>query len=574
MDTEDFSYLYDSIETLPRNTRESKVPPEKIPPELAMPDPDDDTKEFGYGIYGPDDDLQPSECIQAYQKLITTYNTSLLKKLPSDVVDECTEYAKKTAKLTFDGKTRMVLAKLIENHQDDKRPIASFIGGPMNISCHWSEKYKKLIYIIGELHSLGDDCAKLKKGRLDNREIIDIVDYLKQYLSFPTAFTDFYLEMPAFIMPEGYYYQFITNNRIDILRHTFHKCVDSKLRREEKDCNLSRMHYFDIRQGDVKDGKLNLISVFIRDGTSLIEKLKHNLYNKNILFEHLKAFYQKYYNIIRLFMFSSHTDPTKDASQHYYNMWYSQINKFPLLQKELERVVGYEGEDMKSLIVDFIKEELTVMLGRTIERKGLGQKILKKESIEFNTVCYQFFQDFKKDKISKQIKVKYCISLSKHLERIIYNCIAYNSFIIDAYLLARLFKKFDIDTEDPLKKRSTDEPEEPHNIIIYGGTSHCKIYRKFLTQLGFEDKGSSGEMDYEKLFPGDVEKCINMSAIKQPLFSDWPPIKPKSSSIFIQSNPLVDKDALFKVPETVTKLPRSGPRSNPYSYKKTLPPKI
>ena len=140
--------------------------------------------------------------------------------------------------------------------------------------------------------------------------------------------------------------------------------------------------------------------------------------------------------------------------------------------------------------------------------------------------------------------------------------------------MARVFKKFDIDTEDLDKKRPTDEPEEPHNIIIYGGTAHCKIYRKFLTQLGFEDKGSAGELDYENLIPGHVEKCINMSAIKQPLFSDWPPIKPNLSAISIQKNLSVNKDQLFKVPETITKLPLSGPRTNPYSYKKILPPKI
>jgi hypothetical protein len=364
-------------------------------------------------------------------------------------------------------------------------------------------------------------------------------------------------------MPEGYYYQFDPHDRINILRHTFHKCVDPKLRGGEEDCNLSRMHYFDIRLGDVKDGKLNRISIFIRDGWSLIEKLKQDLYKKNILLEHLKAFYRTYYNIIRLFMFSSDTEPV-DTSQHYYNMWYSQIKKFPLLQKELGRVVGYEGEDMKSIIETFIKEELTVMLGRTIEKEVLGPKILKKASTEFNTLCRDFFILSRRPDMSDDIEFLYCKKLREKLEIIVHNCVSYNYMITDAYLLARVFKKFDIDTEDPLKKRLTDEPEEPHNIIIYGGVAHCKIYRKFLTQLGFEDKGSSGEMDYENLLPSNAESCINMSTIKQPLFSDWPPIKPKPS-LFIWPNPSVDKDALFKVPETVTKLPRSGPRTNPYS---------
>ena len=234
---------------------------------------------------------QPSECIQAYEDLITTYNTSLLKKLPYELVGACTEYAKETANRSVDGKTRRVLAKLIENHQarDDKRPIASYIGGPINISCHWSEKYKKIIYIIGEFHFNGDDCHKLTKDRFDNPEIINIVDYLKQYFSFPTAFTDFYLEMQAFIMPEGYYYRHGNISNIFKLRETFHKCVDATLRNEEEDCILSRMHYFDIRQGEVKDGLLNPISIFILDGIELLEILKKKPYSIFRLLKNLKA---------------------------------------------------------------------------------------------------------------------------------------------------------------------------------------------------------------------------------------------------------------------------------------------
>ena len=563
MDTEDFSELYNSIEELPLKKVRSEP---KRTFELVMPQLEDDDT-FGPEILG--EDPQPIECIQAYEDLITTYNTSLLKKLPRDVVDACTEYAKKTANQSFNGKTRKVLAKLIENHQakDDKRPIASFIGGPMNISGHWSEKYKKMIYIIGELHDTGNDCSKLTKGRLDNPQIIDIVEYLKQYFSFPTAFTDFYLEMPAFIMPEGYHHQFTSYNRINNLRRTFHKCVDAKIRRGEKDCELSRMHYFDIRHGEVKDGNLNRISIFIEDAESLCYILQ-TTHNKYTLFENVKAFYDTYYNLIRLFMFSSHTDPAKNASQHYYNMWYSQIEKFPLLQKELKRVVGYQGEDMKSLIVDFIKEELTVMLGRTIEKEECSQEILKTSSIEFNKLCNQYFQDFKEDKLSSKTIMDYYIFLRNNLQKIKKNCIAYNSFLIDGYLLARVFKKFDIDTEDPDKKRPTDEPQEPHNIIIYGGTSHCAVYRKFLKELGFEDIGSSGEMDYEKLSKGDVSSCIDMSTIKQPLFSDWPPIKPRPA-LFIPPNPFIDKDELFKVPEAIKRIGLDSKR-NSQSYKNSI----
>ena len=82
-------------------------------------------------------------------------------------------------------------------------------------------------------------------------------------------------------------------------------------------------------------------------------------------------------------------------------------------------------------------------------------------------------------------------------------------------------------------------------------------------------------MDYERLSTGDVSSCIDMSKIKQPLFSEWPPIKPTPSLLpFIPRNPFVDQDELFKVPEEVIKLTSSGIRRNLHSYKnqiKTFP---
>ena len=534
--------------------------------DLPMTQTDDDTN---------DSLEQPIECIEAYQELITTYNASLLKKLPRDVVDACTKYAKETAKSSVDGKTRRVLAKLIENHQakQDMRPIASYIGGPVNISCHWSEKYKKLIYVIGEFHVNGDDCKKLMRGRLDNRKIINIVDYLKQYFSFPTAFTDFYLEMPAFIMPHGYYYRHGNSINILNLRDTFHKCVDATLRNEERDCDLSRMHYFDIRAGDVKHGLLNPISIFYLDGELMNKILIKQPYNTFIILKNLKAFYLTYYNLITLFSSSTYED-----NQEYHNIWYRQISEFPLLQKELKRtIVGYEDEKMNDIIENFIKEEMTLNLRATItfQEETVSREILRKASISFNKLCVDFFKECKEKQgnIKIEKKEQYFTRLHASLTKILTICKTYNAIVIDGYLLARVFKKFNIDTEDINKKRPTDEPEEPHNIIIYAGDAHSTVYRKFLTQLGFEDKGSSGEMNTEKkIFYDTVYSCIDMSKIKQPLFSDWPPIKLKTKVVSMPNNPIVPKkDEKFKIPRSIENIKNKNVTYNKFSYKHKIP---
>ena len=75
------------------------------------------------------------------------------------------------------------------------------------------------------------------------------------------------------------------------------------------------------------------------------------------------------------------------------------------------------------------------------------------------------------------------LNLITYFEKMIMIVIAPNSRVPDAYTLARIFKKFKLNTDKPEKKRVTDEPEESHNIIIYAGDNHCEIYRKFLNEV-------------------------------------------------------------------------------------------
>jgi hypothetical protein len=98
----------------------------------------------------------------------------------------------------------------------------------------------------------------------------------------------------------------------------------------------------------------------------------------------------------------------------------------------------------------------------------------------------------------------------------------------DAYLLARIFKTFQIN--NPEKRRLVDEPSQPHNIIIYAGSNHSNNYREFLDFIGFKTLEKSGEgfnNDYVNL---TYNKCININypnypetkSISQPLFNNWP----------------------------------------------------
>jgi hypothetical protein len=94
------------------------------------------------------------------------------------------------------------------------------------------------------------------------------------------------------------------------------------------------------------------------------------------------------------------------------------------------------------------------------------------------------------------------------------------ALIADAYLLSRVFKKFNINTDEPKKKRGFDEPQTPHNVIIYAGDLHSKRYRKFL-----ENNMNCKRLEqniYDHSMPVHSTNCINMEGIKQPLFSYIP----------------------------------------------------
>jgi hypothetical protein len=84
----------------------------------------------------------------------------------------------------------------------------------------------------------------------------------------------------------------------------------------------------------------------------------------------------------------------------------------------------------------------------------------------------------------------------------------------DGYALARVFKVFN-------KKGNLKAPREPHNIIMYAGSSHTINYIDFMkNEMGFKihDEIVNHDVSY-------LGNCLNMSTIKQPLFSQFEPFE-------------------------------------------------
>jgi hypothetical protein len=501
-------------------------------------EPPSSSKPFVFTTFvGPPPVSVPPATTESYcEDLIETYNASIIEKFPDFLKDsffttakDCleqkprriVEYQKRgfgqSTKKSF-YKYRTVLATLIKNLDKEKKtpslPDVGFIEGPMNMTLHWSKKYKKLIYILGERHNGSVTCPKKE---IKNTSKIE--DYLEKIFKNPIAFIDFYLEIEGFVISRGYQNEFGGQGSLDLLRNKFKDCIDTKTRNFFSACNTSRMHFFDIRQGDIKND-IPLMTQFgsiffdVKDNIDYglqnydIEELRNsNFICRNpILIETFLDFFRYWDWLVKKIA-------NFGTQEEYEKFWYEQIYNFQILRKEINLM----HSDVRPYLNWFIQTKLTDYINYE-DVKNVARNIMN--------IYDKYLLD--KDKYYGKIKFKSIMLFYDEIINFSDICtININSLLTDAYLLARVFKTFQI--EDPKKQRLTDEPSEPHNIIIYAGNNHAIRCREFLTHIGFKTLEKSGEgfYKYDKIIN---DKCIDIKkengietpTITQPLFNKWP----------------------------------------------------
>lgn len=457
------------------------------------------------------------------QTLIRTYNASILKNFPEPLEESFLIHAKDCLeKLEPEtGKERTVLATLISNLDNETvtrtLPNVGFMEGPLNISLHWSQRFQKLIYIIGELH------VETKKCPLDKKEsTLKIEDYLSSWFKNPTAYTDFYLEIEGFEIPDGYRYGFFGEQNIDELRKRFSRCIDKLTRDKDLNCQTSRMHFFDIRQGDIKGGVAPITMFFTKTAT-LLSDIRYNPSDRNKIFK-LQIFCddnKEYINTLEKI--------SKYSEKEYKEFWYDQLYNFKIIKKEIDRM----DENVRPYLIWFIKDKLDEAI---IKNMLVIQELIK-------DIC--IYIRYKWNIVAINL-TKYYDTLTKFVS----HTSSINTLFTDAYLLARIFKTFKIN--DPDKRRLVDEPSEPHNIIIYSGNNHSKEYREFLDDfIGFKTLEKSGN-GFDGVYKGlRFHKCIDIkqpnlagtNTITQPLFNRWPSEKDNG---FVPFDKLYGKEELKK----------------------------
>lgn len=480
-------------------------------------------------------DVQPLEDL--CYKLITTYNTTILDKMGLDMENAL----RQEAECETTNKERTVLKELIRRHYDPnlesrrQKLLPHYIGGPFNLTCHWSEYYQKLIYIFGEEHSEKTDCEefdKRKKGTL-------IENFLKELIDISDCFLDLLVEFEAY---KGYKYKNELSenkdgNRLVQIAKTFSSCINASERDQEENkpkCSCSRIHYFDVRSIERNPEEkgpddvsrfiveyINITNGYITEEYYIGDLEEDESYT---LANELSKMIIRYEEVMKGFLL-------KFGDEKFLKFWYGMLSKNHYTKKELDHLgedkLDKEGISIKTRIERFIENEILLEL----------KTMIKKEDTSECTSCSSLINTLAQS-IIDNILLPYRVwtknkELIEDLLSLINLIIMVNASVIDAYLLARIFKKFDLNSEKPEKRRSTDEPDEARNIIIYAGNKHCTTYRKFLTQHDFELLADIGEAELE--YGKKPSNCVDMRSkdkvwwfnkwTMQPLFSKWPPEK-------------------------------------------------
>ena len=424
-------------------------------------------------------------------KLTTTYNTNILDSA-SDIIKEQFLITSLTHR---DGnKGKKVLMNLICNHFNKDRPMPRFIGGPKNLTVHYSKEYNKMIYIFGEYHSEIVDCdirfgneSIKEKWDVPNSKKMRIEYFLSEFIRTTDAFLDIFVEFPIIPKKEGKYHNFLRpfskNIRMNKLLENFKECLQRNTRTEV--CKLARIHYFDIRLFDDRG-----LLTSSNNTNYFYYKLQNILFFKDERIKKLKLFVED--QVIKEVLIDlSHPD-----EEEFKKIWINHLTDLSYNKKELQRLQN-DDPKMKDTILHFIEKEITetVMKYRDIWKKNVSIINNHEYKVAEFIAAFIIIQD----------------SIMK-----------VNALYTDLYTLLRIFKTFNMsELKEKAYKEATDQPDKAHNIIIYGGDFHGQTYRKFFTEvLNFDKLEVAGKEEPYKHI-GEKMYCIDMKTIKQPLFSKY-----------------------------------------------------
>lgn len=449
-------------------------------------------------------------------RLIKTYDTKFLDNEDPALVNEL--YTD-----IYALPERKVLHQLIDNYQKKQDLQPDFIGGPSNLSCHWNEKYNKMIYIFGEKHSTETDCDIFKGAETSLSGLkMNIEDVILKLYSTTPSFFEFYFETRPYARKQKKYSDdyFINQIRQTVDRGTslreihkkFLKCIPFD-GRNDPICKLARTHYFDVRTIEYNKVILSQYETYMPHITYILD-IYHESFD---YFDHKTKMKDEYSKKLE----SASSDDKKQLTAEYNALDKEYTDKIFLeLDKSTgEYYINLINTENSVEIANFFKDQV-------YKNIYVINELAKLEST--SPVIARTLRKYINDKITK--KVNYEIDSLKRYARIILDKTTDNNsyllhyfllfrdfvnltvFAADIYVLARIFKSHDITRSAYEGARKQDQPQNSHNIIIYAGNTHSIIYRDFLSYIGFDEIFFIGNKGYNNT-------CIDMRQHKEPFFS-------------------------------------------------------
>lgn len=414
---------------------------------------------------------------ETWKLLTATYNTNVLDDLTPTMRKRFYDYAQDNEKFTYDPEAKVpedvnpVLVQLIMNHKDNYKPVVRTISGPHSLSQHYSPETHKTIYVFGEYHHKDSECREM---RGDMRAI----DYLEALFHTTDVFIDFFLEISNSTLQTahdkrralspGEYLDPASMNELKGLLEVFSPCIPKFAKKIELLCDLARVHYADVR--DIGGRRI------------------------------LDEFVVKWWRVRKR------------------RPWKSGADFPPVVKEVLRHLDGMSRTDFESFVVDNFLGNSVVM--KEIQRSlcpdlimeyftDLAKKLARKNYRE-TADCVHSLSRVLSGKTSPPVK-----RITRFLNNLTNILIDVDTVTMDAYVMSRVFKRFRVSKKKP-------QPKVPHNIIIYAGDFHSRVYRDFLKFIGFQLVAQTTPV--RSMFKKDgetVSRCVRMGNFPQPFFSSF-----------------------------------------------------
>lgn len=404
-------------------------------------------------------------------KLHETYNASFLKNGRKSTMEFFISTAQTAKKLNI-TKGNQTLISLINNYANNKTPIPKYIAGPLSLTLFWSDKYQLYAYVFGEFHSPHTDCEKYVEHLPDDS--MKIETFLEKLITTTPAFLDVFIEWaPARDQVVNYPKTGLT--RINTIYETLQKCIHYSTR-HHKDCDLTRLHWVDVRKGDVSSSTLNDLSylrAYLIHKTDLLDTTNAAKTLRSILRNDKR---------IRKILEELNTPSLTE----YKNFMKKQVTQSALVQKEMTH--------------SFLCKEIEKFCTEDLIKEGL-----------YIRETFQKYIPILLDDKSTDQKIEIALLWLARAT------VGVNAIMMDFYTLSRIFKKFNIQKSKSKQARNVDQPESPHNIIIYAGDAHSAKYRNFFDSIGAKRIAHVNNRDIS-----NIKNCIDISNFPMPFFNEVP----------------------------------------------------